>query len=1510
MGSALERFAQGIGLNATDGKGNPIQNPFAPAQQIQTNMAPALTEVQKRLRAGGSLLSTPQEEEDNLVEVFGKKLVQSALSLPASIATTVTKPIKPLNDVALSFKKFVDEDLEPTLAAEDKIGEGSAYVAGEVLGGFLGGSAVVKGANVAAAKAFSKLPKPMAERAVASISKVADSAAARFNNPQYAELARNAVMQLPKNVANGLAIDVLANPQEFATPQGAAMSTAFTLMGAFMDARTAYRNIAARLKKTAPEDIPAVLEELAIVRENAPALPASDELPTVAQAAERRMRRAEEQASAEALRVMEAHQKILIEKLGPEEYARQLENAKYNVDRFKAIKEEVDQANQIPILEQTRTPDSIENAAFRGQQRRAKSLEKKTREAERRMIPLGGVVDPAGNVGIGALTGQPLKGARYKPAVIDPTVLKGVRGDNQINDIETLIDNAAEYLMGRADQLGMRSNVRKKLMEKKLGSLPAQLETALNTVLERPTKKSINALKAVTQQVNALQNDITGFNEKLTSLEIMRRLQELTQLTDAVEAFKQNPYRTGAYERVLQLSDKEWMDLYNKNIIEQAKQFNPGSPTELTGINTYNPKGKLIQPGKVLVAPETAQQVIINNIAKDPKIDVTPIDKYGIIVPSAVAEKVKKPRIIKTIEAKPTPNSIDEARKQVRDQLAPPDTKSERGLIHQLRKFLRDPYQAAVKGTVGLDRAEKSLVGDVKQKIGESLRTVAQLFNGVQGQIETFVYDKPFYLDDMGNPIRLENRKSLAEIVAPLKDNIDLGLQVEEFAAARHSLDVRKAGIETGISQEAAQMVVDSASPEVRAIADELSEYLRDVYDLGVKEGLFGEDLAKKLYQDRPNYIPLQRVLEAAGVQIDSANRNYRVGVGEVFKELKGSTKQIRNVFLTSIENTEMVVRAAMKNRIGKTLASLVDANPEKAKELGIERIDNVPLSEASTTAEAIMRGAKQEGVNIDAKEALQLSTMFQPFDAKNKILYVWRNGVPVRYRVSDDIALAYESMSPAQLDTFVAIIGAPTQLLKKGVTLNPAFAIANWFRDQFEATLKSQYGYTPLQNAKGLIEAIKRGPAYKEWIAAGGGFGGITTSIPRSEKEQVKQLFGVKTVSLEEALRRFTRPLEESTRLAEYMLARGKGATAAEAAVASRNVTTDFAQVGGQMRAIAHMLPFFNPAIQSLERDRLALFGGNPEAAKRYLTMAMGTLFVPSLALELMQQDDQEIQELKRGRNGENYWYFRLPNDEILRAPKPFLAGQLFGTALSDLAMSIAGQNPRAPKEYGRILFNQIMPPIIPPALGVPLSLMTNTDVRSGVPIIPDGQQNIDPAFQGLEYTSNTARLISQVIPVSPFQIDFAVRNLTGSLGSDVFNSVEWVMGRQDKPAATAKDVPFLGRFFERYPSRSVESLVTFYDDLKTYSNTLNTAKKMAENNPQLAQQYIQEKAEEIKFAPIYAEAKAQIDKLQADINDFRTAPDNVLSAEEKRKYIDIYLRNIITIAQNVNRSVKDIKQ
>ena len=121
---------------------------------------------------------------------------------------------------------------------------------------------------------------------------------------------------------------------------------------------------------------------------------------------------------------------------------------------------------------------------------------------------------------------------------------------------------------------------------------------------------------------------------------------------------------------------------------------------------------------------------------------------------------------------------------------------------------------------------------------------------------------------------------------------------------------------------------------------------------------------------------------------------------------------------------------------------------------------------------------------------------------------------------------------------------------------------------------------------------------------------------------------------------------------------------------------------------------------------------------------------------------------------------------------------------------------------------------------------------------------------------------------------------------------------------------MPFLSRFFARYPSSGSEPVRTFNDRASRLEKIVNTAALMEKRITTQAQadeykQYILSHKDDLGLAPLYAQTRDELAAMRQVITETNAMPDKALSADRKREINDYILENMIHLTKRINTAV-----
>ncbi|HQP89038.1 MAG TPA: hypothetical protein PLL76_22510 [Thermoanaerobaculia bacterium] len=855
-------------------------------------------------------------------------------------------------------------------------------------------------------------------------------------------------------------------------------------------------------------------------------------------------------------------------------------------------------------------------------------------------------------------------------------------------------------------------------------------------------------------------------------------------------------------------------------------------------------------------------------------------------------------------------------------------------------------YQKAVRRHYAVEKTSARIGAD-KGPAHLDPGVVAELSAGHAARAEQFIEGKGGFRLTKDGGIEWTGNRSLAEILKPLgKGRLN---ELRRYLVARRVIELhaRKAStgegdmfpdvaedrsILSGISEAAAQSEVAGAPPDVKQAAEEITALLDDALQYWAEAGGLSPEAVRVIREMNRAYVPFYRIFEGhdpaakAGKLVLPAERGKALQAEQAVKRLVGSSRDILDPLVSTVDHIQRMIRAADLNRVGKTLVEAAAKNPDGAVGL-VERVPTTGEAKATKEGDAIQKVAAAYDVEVtdEAAEAIDaLSDRKLWFD--NDRIRVWRNGKLEEYRVERSLAESLRALGPQDADVFQKLFTFPSKLLRGGVTKNPIFALHNFLRDTGDAAVQSRNGFRPfVDSAIGLAEAIRNGDLRKEWLAAGGGYatlaaGGVkgAESALRSIAPRTKAGTVIKTLRHPlEALSLLNRPFEEAARLGEYRRAKMAGKSATEAALDAARITTNFTVHGSSafLWGILKASAFSNPALQGTDRAFRTVLAA-PRGQKQTAALAgkaavnvlfKGLLYVGGLSVlfGLLGDDDDEIKELRRTKAGAAWWFARVPGSEVIvRIPKPFLWGQLFGTGVEAALDRVRDENPVAFKEWRTQVLEMITDGAvpIPTPMKVGFELATNRSLFYKRPIVPRGLENVEGRYQYGPRTSETAKAVGRLTGLSPAKLEYGVGQIGGTLGREALRTGDAIAragGDVEKPAARLGDLPLVGRAFASTPTTSSDSIGTFYDELKDVRSAVETARHLKKTDPEEWERRRPELRRKILLSRRYESVADQIGDIRKRIVKLEKRAD--LTADEKRTRIDGLIRRQTEIARRL---------
>jgi len=792
-----------------------------------------------------------------------------------------------------------------------------------------------------------------------------------------------------------------------------------------------------------------------------------------------------------------------------------------------------------------------------------------------------------------------------------------------------------------------------------------------------------------------------------------------------------------------------------------------------------------------------------------------------------------------------------------------------------------------------------------KLRPGENPELLARRYLGIQGIAESKLFWNTTSLTPEGN---LEiTGKGLSKILKPAKNNVD---DLKTLMVAQRDIELSKRILESGkkvvgTTPGKSKQVIAALQKKYGArgfkdltkVADEVRGWAqKTLLDPLLEVGALSKEQYDSIIKSNKFYTPFQRVMEELETHGAIPKRaNLFAPKSVPLKQIKGSTKDIVDPLESLITNTYKVIDFVERARVARSITDLRKVSPELAEMIKPIKTKIVPV-------------AKQ------GDELIFRPSFFAP--DKNTIM-VFEDGKRKFYQVPEDVFKAVSGMMEADVGIVMKALAYPAKLLRAGATLTPEFMGRNPIRDQFTAFIFSKYGYVPgVDLLKGIWNTVGKTDTYGKWLAGGGAHSMLVSLDRITSQATLRKVMGAKELkgmvkNPVEALRILSEFGEKGTRVGAFGRALKKGASDLEAAFESRDITLDFARRGSQTRAVNMLVAFWNAQVQGLNKMVRAF----REKPMQTTFKAVSGITLPSILLYMHNRNDPRYQELPQWQK-DLFWIIPVGDDgPIIRIPKPFEVGIIFGTVPEHILSWVDNDDPEALTSVAKTILEASSPGYMPTAL---LPIVENTANYSFFrqrPIVSQSSQNLPKEMQANRYTSETAKEVGKLIKQSPAKIENLIYGYTAGLGqyaidiSDKLLEKLGVVSPPPKPAKTAADMPFLRAFVAREPIGSgSESVNKFYDLYEEANQVKTAAKELAEKGQN------QQAVDYLKSHPAGFYTKG-LNKVAATFSELRKKRDAVLESrdltpEQKKRALDALDKVMTEIARQTLELVKSSQE
>jgi len=717
---------------------------------------------------------------------------------------------------------------------------------------------------------------------------------------------------------------------------------------------------------------------------------------------------------------------------------------------------------------------------------------------------------------------------------------------------------------------------------------------------------------------------------------------------------------------------------------------------------------------KIYTESGTPPDVVLRDIERDPTIQGQLVSE-NIVIPETYRVRGPDGTVTEIAQIGPkgepaTPGSIQAAKEKVLEKVVVGGTDGKAPLT------LSGLYEATVDALHPIKKLQEE-ASLAKAGPYEQMRLVA----GAPGKADAMLKFGPFRPEEPGKVVG----PSFNKIVEPVTGDLE-GFRA--YLASARALEIEAQGKRSGIDLDAARQVVDNAPAPIKKAAQELVVFQNSVLDYAQRQGLLTPQAAAAMKEANKNYVPFFRIMDDATAS------------GKSLKELKGSVRDIVDPLESVMKNTFAMVAAADKN--AAKLAVIEFARAEgiaKAEKVAADR----GFAEFDVTDALRDSGMKQ--VPPDLLRAIK--TIIAP--TKGTTITALRNGEVESWRVSPELADAVNYTNRDSANLIFKVLGGPARLSRAGAVFSPDFIAKSPIRDFFSMVINSKDMIVhPFEAVRSIMHIAKQDQVYQDWMRAGGANSSVVALDRRYIQENLLKL-DQETGLLSRAWNIATTPAQKTMiglraaseftdtmmRLPEFKKRMAEGATPAEAAFASREVTVDFARMGAKMQSVNALIPFLNAGIQGLDRT-IREAATNPGAFA-----AKGTAYItiPTIGLFLVNSTDPDYWEIPQWER-DLFWIVPI-GGTYWRIPKPFELGLMFGTLPERVLTDFMTGRPGAWREFHKSALQVFNPVTWPSFMAPPMEQMTNRSF-SGAPIVPKATEKLLPEYQYNNYTTETAKV------------------------------------------------------------------------------------------------------------------------------------------------------------------------
>ena len=573
-----------------------------------------------------------------------------------------------------------------------------------------------------------------------------------------------------------------------------------------------------------------------------------------------------------------------------------------------------------------------------------------------------------------------------------------------------------------------------------------------------------------------------------------------------------------------------------------------------------------------------------------------------------------------------------------------------------------------------------------------------------------------------------------------------------------------------------------------------------------------------------------------------------------------------------------------------------------------------------------------------DPRVIAQASPMLAPNEVN-----VYMDGHAIRVQLNDDLlARAYANMGVESVGAIVEAGRVLNSYLSKVYTgYNPEFIVTNIIRDftsgivnltgeegtlmavkaigNYPKMFADLFRYAITRKSTELIDSYRAnggntGAAYlsdmerlgKEISSEYASYQGVIANIKAGDGANAFRAAGRKVFnSTLKWIEHLNQAGENAMRLAAYKAMLDSGKTVEQASKVAKNITVNFNRRGEIGQTANALYLFFNASVQGSAAVLHANLRGNHKYQANALAVGMASLGY-MLAAGLGGMDEEEYDKIDDTTKERNL--IIGSGDSYVKIPIPYGYGFFFNTGRVIADAQRKGEFGKAPfrmavnaveelTPFGNLVNSdeinseQVVGGVAPTALQIPYQMSTNTSLFTGKEIRPvspfdSSQPEREQMFRntkGTVYDDMAGLLSNAGFDVSPENIKFLTRTLTGGAGALVDTAVSSSKLKAQGVELDIKEMPFIRKFIGEN---------TISNDRSAYYKAVEEATKAAEefsrarkNNDISSMKKIMEDKRELLAMDKYANKLKKVIKLSRDMQDSVRLNEEIPIAEKRLK-------------------------